>query len=69
MPLELRTVSTKQETVFIPPTGVATVYRVTFMVGDNGPFSLDFTPADFTPGNVRAKQEEIARTVRELAGP
>lgn len=43
------------------------VYRVTFMVGDNGPFIEEFSPGSFIPETVRAKLEEVARTIRAIS--
>jgi hypothetical protein len=43
------------------------VYRVTFMVGDHGPFVEEFTRGDFIPENVRAKTEAVASTIRAIS--
>lgn len=42
------------------------VYRVTFTVGDHGPFVEEFSPGSFIPETVRAKLDEVARTIRAI---
>lgn len=42
------------------------VFTVFYRVGDDGPFSLDFTEAEFTPEMVRERMEQVARTIRAL---
>jgi len=46
--------------------GVQKLFRVTFMVGENGPFTADFRAADFNPANVKAEVERVAATLRAL---
>lgn len=43
------------------------VYRVTFMVGDHGPFSEEFTPGSFIPETVRQRLEAVATTIRAIS--
>ena len=47
--------------------GFTGVKRVTFMVGQHGPFSEDFLPGDFTDTNVRNRLESVADTIRKVA--
>jgi hypothetical protein len=65
-PLQVRTLRTYQTPALGVGGTVTTVYRVEFMVGDHGPFTADFAPADFIPSKVRAEQEKIAATVRDI---
>lgn len=42
------------------------VYRTEFDVGEQGPFSLEFTKAEFTAANVRDAQQKFAQTITDL---
>jgi len=50
------------------PTGFVPVKRVSFMVGEHGPFTEDFRPAEFTDPIVRARLESVADAIRKIAG-
>jgi len=65
--MEVKVVRTEESTVFAPPGGAAKVYRVTFMVGEHGPFTVDLKQLDFTPTRVREEIEKIAATVRGIS--
>lgn len=66
MPDEVKTTRVDEAMSLTGRGEVTKVYRVTFMVGDHGPFTVDLPPAEFTPTRVRAEQEKIAATVRQL---
>jgi hypothetical protein len=61
-----RVIRTTENTVFTPGVGAETVYQVTFMVGEHGPFTLSLKRGEFTPERVRVEMEKIAATVRAL---
>lgn len=65
-PNEIKTLRTYQSPSLTDAGQVVTMYRVEFKVGIHGPFVVEFLPADFIPSKVRARQEEIAATVRAL---
>lgn len=50
-----------------PPGTVTTIKRVTFMVGEHGPFTEDFRPAEFTGPQVQERLGKVAATIREVA--
>lgn len=58
-----RILRTDQTTTFNERGGVEQVYRVTFWIGDDGPFTQDFRPGDYTPATVQARLEAVAATV------
>ena len=64
--LGIQTVRVEQGSQLTRHGSVVGIFRVVFMVGEHGPFSVEFLPADFTPDRVRAAQEEIAATIRKL---
>ncbi len=39
------------------------VWVVHYYVGKDGPFTEDFTPAEFTPENVRTRLDEVAKRI------
>jgi hypothetical protein len=43
--------------------GLKQVKRVSFMVGDHGPFYEDFTPEQFTDAQVKARLQAVANTI------
>jgi hypothetical protein len=45
------------------------IKRVAFYVGDHGPFYEEFSTAEFTIENVRAKLEATAAVIRGLYQP
>lgn len=65
--LEIVTLRSRQSQTLSSTGQIVTVMSVDFMVGDHGPFTLDFRPGDFTPENVKAGQERIATTVRAIS--
>lgn len=42
--------------------------RVTYMVGEHGPFDLTFAPADFTAPKVQAAMAAQAAVINSIAG-
>jgi hypothetical protein len=42
-------------------------YRFTFMVGDHGPFTLDFSPNDVQTGAARLALNEFGRQIENAA--
>ena len=40
--------------------------RVTFYVGSNGPFTLDYSPGEYTADKVRADMEKEVETLRAI---
>lgn len=55
------------ETFRLSPRGeTQRITRVTYFVGDNGPFSKDYTPAEFIPERVKRDLAEEARKFEEL---
>jgi hypothetical protein len=46
--------------------GFVHIYRVTYLVGEHGPFIADFQPADFTQQNVLDAMQKVADTVNAL---
>jgi len=58
-----------KENPVIDPLGKVTRFiRVTFVVGDHGPFSLDFAPADFNTANVQKAMNDKAAVIRGIGG-
>lgn len=55
-----RIVRTDQQTIFNARGGTEQVYRVTFWIGEDGPFTEDFRPGDFTPPTIQARLEAVA---------
>lgn len=47
---------------------ITNLYAVTFTVGSHGPFTLTFSPADFTPANVKTALDAFAQNVAQIAG-
>ena len=42
------------------------VMRVEYMVGEHGPFAVELPAAEFSPERVKAEQEKVAATLRQL---
>lgn len=42
------------------------VMRIDYLVGDDGPFSIEVPKSEFTAASVKAKIEEEAEQVRQL---
>jgi hypothetical protein len=53
-------------TKLTPRGDIASIYRVQFFVGDQGPFTQTFEEADFTPEKIKAAQDKVAATIRAL---
>lgn len=55
------------ETFRLSPRGeTQRVVRVSFFVGEQGPFSKDYTPAEFIPERVKRDLADEARKFEEL---
>jgi len=67
--MEVRTLAINQTTTFGQDNRAVQRYTVTFMVGTFGPFAELFTAEEFTPDQVRARQEARATMVKQIAGP
>lgn len=46
---------------------VQQTYRVQFMVGDNGPFTVELSAGEYTPENVAREVEKVAAVTRMVA--
>ncbi|MGH9770088.1 MAG: hypothetical protein ACRD4Q_00060 [Candidatus Acidiferrales bacterium] len=47
---------------------VSYIYSVSFMVGQHGPFTVQFSQADFTAANVTQKLNAFAAAIQQIAG-
>jgi hypothetical protein len=65
--METKVLNVEQVTAFVPPGGIEKRYRVTFTIGPHGPFTEEFTQAEFIPEKIRERQEAIARTLKGIA--
>lgn len=69
MPDEL-TIIAQRESFRIGLDGVTTRLRsVLYMVGTDGPFTLDIPEAEYDPPEVRRRLEEDARRIMEVRRP
>lgn len=66
MPLNTRITRTDESFVLNDRGQTLRVYRVSFMVGEDGPFTLDYAPADFVPEKVNADVEGFAAKIEAL---
>jgi len=66
--MDIKTVNIRQQTVLGANSQAMVQYIVSFNVGTMGPFQVTVPAEEFTPEKVRAKQEEVAATVRAVAG-
>lgn len=65
-PLQPTVIRTEQGARFDGRGAATTVYRVSFMVGEHGPFTIELSPGDFIPERVRQEMERVALTVRAI---
>lgn len=56
----------RQGQLINPNGAVSYYYTVTFMVGDHGPFTIQFNKEEFTPANVQAKLAQFASSVQQI---
>jgi hypothetical protein len=62
-PQKYRVVSQNQQPVFNERGTPVTMFHVVFVVGEDGPFTVDFSAADFTTENVRHRLTQVADVV------
>lgn len=65
--MDPKVLKVEESSVFAPPGGAAKVFRVVYVVGDHGPFTLDLKEAEFTPERVREGMAKTAATLRALS--
>lgn len=63
---ETRVTKTEEVIVFQPSGTLGKVYRVTFFVGEHGPFTVDLKQVDFVPERIKQEVERVAATIRAL---
>lgn len=66
--MEIRTLGITQSTFFGMDNKARQRFQVSYMVGTFGPFSDFFQDEEFTPVNVRAKQEARRAEVEAITG-
>ncbi len=64
--MEIKTTVVDQASRLTPRGNIEAIFRVQFMVGDHGPFTLEFSQAEFIPERVREAQEKVASTLRGI---
>ncbi len=65
--MDVKVIRTEETTAFTPGAGAQKLFRTFFMVGDNGPFTIDLTAAEFQPARVKEEIERVAATLRAIA--
>lgn len=64
--LEIKTTRVDQAQRLTARGDIEPIYRVSFLIGEHGPFVLDFKQVDFIPERVRAEQEKVRLTIEGL---
>lgn len=64
--MDTKVLKYEQSTTFAVPGGAQAVYRVTFSVGEHGPFTVELKAVDFTPDKIRDAIEKVAATIRAV---